>query len=109
MGEDSDDDAAEDDRSRSSGEEDEEDAGDEVDGRDGRHSKIKFNNSHWGTGAKKNYKPSSTLNRRRPKKYLSKINEILDERKEEAKAEMREKAAAELSDLEAATLDLRDK
>merc|ERR1719456_905984 len=102
MGEDSDDDAAEDDRSRSSGEEDEEDAGDEVDGRDGRHSKIKFNNSHWGTGAKKNHKPSSTLNRRRPKKYINQIKNILDKRKEEAKAEMREKASVEILEFEAA-------
>lgn len=100
-------------------EEDEEDSGEEVgeeeeessddnDGRDGRHQKIKFNNTGWGSGKKKNHQPSSTRNKKRPKKYLNQVENIVEERREKAKAELIQKADPQILAWQRANQDLKE-
>ncbi|CAE8706595.1 unnamed protein product, partial [Polarella glacialis] len=62
----------------------------------------------WGKCKKKNYKPSTTKNRKRPRKYLNRIEEKLEEMKKDAKITDTDEVREAVRKWEKATFELKE-
>lgn len=62
----------------------------------------------WGKGKKKNYKASTTRNKRRPRKYLNRIQDKIDEQKAASKDADSEEVAEAVRSWEKATFEVKE-